>query len=115
HIYGLQAGSNNLKDKDNAFIASLFQSLAKKSLEAEVLATALSVYVTNATLDPLDPTTHSNLATQDGFAVSGDGVGTATWNVGSNGDAFRVANNTALTILDLLLNTDAQAVNGVLY
>ena len=36
-------------------------------------------------------------------------------NVGSNGDAFGVANNTTMTILDLLLATDAQAVNGVLY
>jgi hypothetical protein len=45
----------------------------------------------------------------------GDGVGTATVNVGSNGDAFGVADNTAMSVLDLLLATDAQAVNGVLY
>jgi hypothetical protein len=50
-----------------------------------------------------------------GFTVSGDGVGTATCNVGSSGDAFGVANNTTMTVLDLLLATDAQAVDGVLY
>jgi hypothetical protein len=55
------------------------------------------------------------VATQYGFTVSGDGVGTATVNVGSNGDAFGVANNTTMSVLDLLLATDAQAVNGLLY
>jgi hypothetical protein len=42
-------------------------------------------------------------------------VGTATVNVGSNGDAFGVANNTTMTVMDLLLATDAQAFNGVHY
>jgi hypothetical protein len=42
-------------------------------------------------------------------------VGTATFNGGSNGAAFGVANNTTLTVLDLLLATDNQAVNGLLY
>ena len=54
-------------------------------------------------------------AAKYGFTVSGYGVGTATFNAGSNGDAFGVANNTTMTVLDLLLATDAQAVNGVLY
>jgi hypothetical protein len=35
--------------------------------------------------------------------------------VGRNGDAFGVADNTTMTVLDLLLATDAQAVGGVLY
>src|SRR5262249_17529848 len=78
-------------------------------LDARVLATALSVYVTNATLDP------TRVAAQYGFTVSGDGVGTATVNVGSNGDAFGVANNTTLTVMDLLLATEARAFDGVLY
>src|SRR5262249_50485455 len=34
---------------------------------------------------------------------------------GNNGDAFGVANNTTMTVLDLLLATDRQAVGGVLY
>ena len=74
-----------------------------------MLATALAVYVTNATLDP------TQVAARYGFTVSGCGVGTATVNVGSNGDAFGVANNTTMTVMDLLLATDAQAVDGVLY
>ena len=37
------------------------------------------------------------------ITVSGDGCGTSTVNVGSAGDAFGVADNTTLTVLDLLL------------
>jgi hypothetical protein len=112
NIFGAAAGSNNLALKSNAAVATLFQSdflLKGVKLDAQVLATALSVYVTNATLDP------TQVAAQYGFTVSGDGVGTATVNVGSNGDAFGVANNTTMTVLDLLLATNDQAVGGLLY
>jgi hypothetical protein len=57
----------------------------------------------------------SQVAAQYGFTVSGDGVGTATVNVGGNGNAFGVSNNTTLTVMDLLLATNDQAVDGVLY
>ena len=69
----------------------------------------LLVYATNATLDS------TGVAAQYGFTVSGDGLGAASVNVGASGDAFGVADNTTLSIMDLLLATDAQAVNGVLY
>jgi hypothetical protein len=55
------------------------------------------------------------VATAYGFTVSGSGVGSTTFNVGSNGDAFGVANSSTLAVMELLLATDAQAVNGVLY
>jgi hypothetical protein len=111
NLYGANS-TNNLVGKSNAYVAALFQQdfLQKgQKLDAQVLATALSVYATNATLDS------AGVAAKYGFTVSGDGVGTATFNVGSNGDAFGVANNTTLTVMDLLLATDAQAVNGILY
>jgi hypothetical protein len=111
-MFGIYAGSNNLTGQSNAVVAALFQQdfvLHGVKLDAQVLATALSVYATNATLDS------TKVAAQYGFTVSGDGVGTATVNVGSDGDAFGVANNTTLSVMDLLLATDAQAVNGVLY
>jgi hypothetical protein len=78
-------------------------------VDAQVLATALSVYATNATLDS------TKVAAQYGFTVSGDGLGAAAVSVGNDGDAYGVANNTTMTVMDLLLATDAQAVNGVLY
>jgi hypothetical protein len=74
-----------------------------------VLATALAVYVTDGTLDG------TGVGTRYGFLVGGNGVATATVNVGPNGAAFGVANNTVMTVLDVLLAADAQAVDGVLY
>jgi hypothetical protein len=117
HMYGSQAGSHSLIHSNGSYfsnteVAAFYQSLFNQSgpkLDAQVLATALSVYVTNATLDP------TLAAASYGFTVSGDGAGTATVNVGSNGDAFGVANNSTMPLMDLMLATDAQAVNGVLY
>jgi hypothetical protein len=80
-----------------------------QKLDAQVLATALSVYATDATLDS------TGVAAQYGYTFSGYGVGTATFNVGSNGAAFGAANNTSVTVMDLPLATNEQAVNGVLY
>jgi hypothetical protein len=112
NLFGANAGANALAGKSNAAVAALFQQdFLRKGvkLDAQVLAAALSVYVTNASLDP------TAVAARYGFTVAGEGVGTATFNVRSNGDAFGVADNTTLTVLDLLLATDQQAVNGVLY
>jgi hypothetical protein len=50
-----------------------------------------------------------------GFTVSGDGLGTATVNVGANGAAFGVADNTVLAVMDVLLAADTQAVDVALY
>jgi parallel beta-helix repeat protein len=112
NTFGAHAGSGNLAGKSNAYIAALFQQdfvMRGVKLDAQVLATALAVYATNTSLDP------TKVAATYGFTVSGDGAGTATFNVGNNGDAFGVANNTSLTLMDLLLAADTQAVNGVLY
>lgn len=112
HTFGPLAGASNLSGKSNADVAAFFQTrfvLKNEKLDAQVLATALSVYVTSATLDS------TGIGTRYGFTVTGDGVGTATVNVGSAGAAFVVANNTVITVMDALLASDAQAVNGVLY
>jgi N-acetylneuraminic acid mutarotase len=111
NLYGANS-ANDLAGKSNAAIAALFQQdfLQKgQKLDAQVLATALSVYATNATLD------NTLVAAKYGFTVQGNGLGTATFNVGGNGDAFHAANHTTMTVLDLLMAADAQAVNGVLY
>ena len=110
-LYGANSG-NDLAGQSNAYVAALFQQdfvMKGVKLDAQVLATALSVYATNATLDG------TRAAAKYGFTVSGYGVGTATVNVGSNGDAFGVANNTTMTVMDLLLATDDQAIDGLLY
>jgi hypothetical protein len=110
-MYGAHS-SNDLAGQSNAYVAALFQQDFLEQgpkLDAQVLATVLSVYATNATLD------NTQAAAGYGFKVSGYGVGTATVNVGSNGDAFGVANNTTMTVEDLLLATDEQAVGGLVY
>ena len=112
NTFGVHSGSNNLTGKSNAFVAALFQQdflMKGVKLDAQVLATALSVYATDATLDS------TGVAAHYGFTVSGTGLGTDTINVGSNGDAFGAANNANMAVLDLLVAMDAQAVNGVLY
>ena len=112
NLYGANAGANNLAGKSNAYIAAFFQGLfshRSTKLEADVLATALSVYVTNATLDS------TGVGMRYGFIVKGYGVGTATFNVRRSGAAFGVADKATMTVMDLLLATDAQAVRGVLY
>jgi hypothetical protein len=98
--------------KNNTFVGSFFQSrfvVKDQKLDAQVLATALEVYVTDATLD------NTGVGTQYGFLVAGNGAATATFNLGSNGAALGAANNTTMTLMDLLLAADAQTVNGVLY
>jgi hypothetical protein len=101
-----------LAGQSNASVAALFQQdflLKGVKLDAQVLATALNVYATNATLDS------TQVAAQYGFTVGGAGLGAVAVNVGGDGDAFGVANNTTMSVMDQLLATDAQAVNGVLY
>lgn len=73
-----------------------------------MLATALAVYVTNETLA-------GTTASSFGFQVTASGVGAATFNVGSSGAAFGVADGTVLSVLDILLATDERSTDGLLY
>jgi hypothetical protein len=73
-----------------------------------VLATALAVYVTNQNLA-------GTTATAFGFTVSSTGVEASTFNIGSNGAAFGVTNYATMTVLDILVATNARTVNGLLY
>ncbi len=110
-IYGKSAVANNLTGKTNAQVASFYQQFYNESgpkLDAETLALALSTYVTKSSLA-------GNTATSYGFAVSANGSATATFNVGTNGVAFGVDDNTTLTIMDLLTLTDVQAHKGLLW
>ena len=95
HMFGALAGTNDLAGESNASVAAFSSNrgfvVHDQKLDAQVLATALAVYVTDPTLDS------TSVGTQYGFKVSGNGVATATVNVGSNGAAFGVANNTTMT------------------
>ncbi|MCY2926375.1 MAG: hypothetical protein NT031_13230, partial [Planctomycetota bacterium] len=111
-LYGTQAGANNLTGKTNTQVAAYYMTLfnAKgQKLGAQVLATAFAAYATNSAL------AGGTMAAKYGFTVSSAGTGAATYNVGANGAAFGVANGTTLSIMDILMAANNQAVNGVLY
>ena len=110
-LYGVNAGSNNLTGFTNDQVAAFCLNLASQTsakLDTAALATALNVYATTASLG-------GGQAQAYGFDVTADGLGAASYNVGLNGSAFGVANNTTLTVFALLVDVDSFAVNGVLY
>lgn len=111
NVFGTGAGDRNLAGQRNDVVAAAYQSrfLVKgMKLDAQLMATALSVYATSCTLG-------GACSGRYGFLVSEYGLGICTYNVRNNGAAFGASNNTVLTVMDLLIRADAQAVNGTLY
>lgn len=112
NLFGSDAGSaNNLSGKTNAQVASFFKTLyadAAKKTEAEMLALALSVYVTNSNLA-------GNAAASYGFSVSTTGLGASTLNVGTSGAAFGLDDNAIMTVSELLLRINLRSRKGRLW
>jgi hypothetical protein len=119
NMYGASAGANNLTGQTNTQVAAFYTTLFVRTvktaagggpakMDAQVMATAIAAYVTNQTL--AGPT-----AAAYGFQVTENGVGTRTFNVGSNGAAFGGANNSSVSVLDLLLAVNSRSKNGLLY
>jgi hypothetical protein len=111
-MYGSGCGSNNLAGKTNAQIATYFNSLANnaaKQLEAQVLGTIFAVYVTDVDW------AGGTYAAYYNFNVNSTGVKDNYYNIGNNGAAFGVVNDSALTVWDIIQRTHARANNGVLW
>jgi hypothetical protein len=111
-MYGPGCGSHNLAGKTNAQVAAYFVSLANdwtKAVNAQVLATVLTVYVTDSDW------AGGTYAERYGFTVNSIGIKNDYYNVGSLGWAFGVQNNTYLTVWDILQRIHARANNGVLW
>jgi PKD repeat protein len=109
-LFGSKAGANNLAGQTNAQVAESFVRRFRAEhvhYEAQVLATALSVYATTLSLG-------GTAGQRYGFQVTAGGLGAATVNVGKHGAAFGVHNGATLTVFQLLKAADGQAVNGVL-
>ncbi len=105
NLYGWLAGASH------STVAGYFQSLFAHpgaNLEAKVLATALNVYATTLSLG-------GTLARAYGFTVTDTGLGADAFNVGADGSAFGVADDTTRNVYELLRAVDRQAVGGVLY
>ncbi|HEV3083221.1 MAG TPA: Ig-like domain-containing protein [Gemmataceae bacterium] len=108
----------SLDGMTNAGVAAFYKQLFARTshtapggppkVDAQVLATALAVYVTNQTLA-------GTAAAAYGFQISAAGVGARTFDVAGNGAAFGVANNSRLSVMDLLLAVNARAHKGLLY
>jgi formylglycine-generating enzyme required for sulfatase activity len=122
NMYGnTEPGGVNLAGKTNLWVADFYTSLFKRTaktsvggppkLDAQVLAVAFAVYVTNENLA-------GQTAAGYGFRVTANGVGYATFDVGSaNRAAFDLSatDSTVLTVLDILMRTDAKTRKGILY
>jgi hypothetical protein len=106
-LYGANS-PNNLTGKTNADVAALFLTFfaEKDNTNAQMLAVALSVYVTNALL------AGGTTAQGYGFVVSNTGAGALTYNVGSLGSDIGLVNNTSYTLLQLLQQADRQKSLG---
>ena len=107
YLWGAGAGANNLTGQPNSKVASLFLALkAKKSkVDAQALATALAVYVTDSDLS-------GDIGTAYGFNVSADGLGAKKYNVGAYGTPIGLADNTQYTVFELLQQASLQKEAG---
>jgi len=105
------AGMTNAEVADYyrlVFKAKRSKKLTAKKLEAQIMAVALASYVTNSTLA-------GTTAEAYGFLVTEHGLGVATFNIGDNGAAFGVADNTEMTVMEILAATNDQSIDGVLF
>ena len=71
----------------------------------QVLATAISCYVTNSNLA-------GNAGSSCGFTVTSSGSGSCGYNVQSNGSPIGLSNNQAYCLVNLLSSIDSQCQNG---
>ncbi len=104
NVFGDQFAGADGSDVARFFNDQLFKQKGKKSagpakVDAQFMAVALATYFTSNNLA-------GNVAAEYGFNVTDTGIGTRVVNVGSGGGAFNVADNTDLTIMQLLEATN---------
>lgn len=107
YLYGLYS-ANDLTGKSNADVAALFVKFFKvkgTKTNAQILAAALAVYVTDSALA-------GDAAVSAGFNVSATGTGFRVFNVGSCGAAAGLDNNATYSVGYLLWVANYQKQNG---
>jgi hypothetical protein len=111
NLYGINAGPNNLTGDTNADVAAYFitlKSMSGQKTYAQILGTALAVYVTSSNL-----TGGSNATVNKyGFNVTPGGIGGALFDTGSDGTGLGLNNNTNYTVFALLQAANNSATNG---
>ena len=112
NMYGATAGSHNLAGKTNAQIASYFTQLfdvCGMKIDAQALAVSLGHL-----RDQLESGRQRGRSATASIVTS-VGTGAATFNIGCDGQAFNVANNSVLSILAIMQNTNSQTKKGILW
>ncbi|HLJ97570.1 MAG TPA: hypothetical protein VKU02_30700, partial [Gemmataceae bacterium] len=109
NLYGGGNGAPNLTNLTNAQVATFYLGLFNQPntlhVGAEVLDTALDIFATTLSLG-------GTIGQSYGFKVDTLGVGAATWNIFSSGQAFGVPNNSNLTVLQIMQAANNFAVSG---
>jgi sarcosine oxidase gamma subunit len=85
-----------------------YYNVSGQKNNAQVMATALNIYASTLSLG-------GGASTSFGFVPTTDGLGDATFDVGTNGAAFGVANNSTISVTQMMVAVNANANNGVLY
>ena len=96
---------SDLNGKANSVVAAQFLTyfnVTGTKTYAQVMAGALADYATSSTL------AGGSMAAGYGFNVSTAGTGAKTYNVGSNGTAIGLSNNTSYTVAQLLQAANAK-------
>jgi hypothetical protein len=109
NLWGANAGVNNLAGKTNAQVAAFYLTkfnVKGMKLDAQMMSVAFATYVTNSAL------AGGTMAGKYGFIVNTLGTANATISVGSSGAAFGVANNTTLTVWQILKAADQLSAGG---
>jgi hypothetical protein len=108
YLYGSGAGAaNNLTGKTNTQVAAYYVTLFKSNKTmAQVMGNAFAMYVTSSALSG------ANVSGGYGFTVSASGTGVKTYNVGSNGAAIGLANNTAYTVAQIMAQANLRMQQG---
>ena len=111
NLFGGFAGQTNAQIAADYLAVSNNVGGVQGNLYAQAFATALAVYATDPTLGG------GSASSAQGFTVVIGGTGSETFNVGANGAAFGVANNTTLTVFQILqiLNSNCSASTGLFY
>ena len=90
-----------------AYCNTLNNGNANQQSCGQVLATAISCYVTNSNL--------GGYAGQScGFTVTSSGTGAINYNVGANGSGLGIANNSSCSIFGLVQQIDRQSAYGAI-
>ena len=113
NLYGSGAGSHSLVNSNGSYftnsqVASAYSKFSGG--DQQVLSAALSVYATSINFEGSSAAAYAKSPVGLNTSLSGSGMD--TYNVGVNGAAFGVANNTVLTVMQLLVDLNANTGVG---